>query len=281
MDSPKRSNIAILVRKSIKIQTVNARSYLALYFSPVVVLLTLILYQHIADRNNIWENLNPAAYSLDKIPLCRGEHCKTLAYAVVGDRQPYIDHVISHVKRTNDIPDSHVVEWKRSPNEIMEHLKQYPNATQTVVIFCTSRWQISDNFSVPCYADNYHMNFYTIIYNITLFYRTPYLANLRESYPKDKVVVRLKRDIDEALINFYTNSTVEVKMQDYPNRNSRFLSGLNVSAQYGSFFFLIPYLIYLVLEVSTLLKEKEDGLRIGLSIVGVTPWQFYVSNFVV
>lgn len=70
-------------------------------------------------------------------------------------------------------------------------------------------------------------------------------------------------------------------MQDYPSRNSRFLSGLNVAAQYGSFFFLVPYLILLVLEVSTLLKEKEEGMRIGLSIAGVTPWQFYLSNFLV
>ena len=85
------------------------------------------------------------------------------------------------------------------------------------------------------------------MYNISLFYRTPYLANMRESYPKDKVVMRLKQDIDEAIIHYYSNSTLTLKVQDYPSRNSRFLAGLNVAAQYGSFFFLIPYLILLVL----------------------------------
>jgi len=78
----------------------------------------------------------------------------------------------------------------------MDYLQRFPNTTQTVVIFCTSRYEINENLSIPCFADNYHMNFYTIVYNISLFYRTPYLANLRESYPKDKVVMKLKQDID-------------------------------------------------------------------------------------
>jgi hypothetical protein len=93
--------------------------------------------------------------------------------------------------------------------------------------------------------------------------------------------MKLKQDIDEAIIKYHTNSTLQIGLRDFPSRNSRFLSGLNVAAQYGSFFFLIPYLILLVLEVSTLLKEKEDKLRVGLSTVGVTPWQFYFSNFAV
>jgi hypothetical protein len=100
------------------------------------------------------------------------------------------------VKQKNSIPDSQVTEWQRSPKEVMDYLQRFPNTTQTVVIFCTSRYEINENLSIPCFADNYHMNFYTIVYNISLFYRTPYLANLRESYPKDKVVMKLKQDID-------------------------------------------------------------------------------------
>jgi hypothetical protein len=61
----------------------------------------------------------------------------------------------------------------------MDYLQKHPNKTQTVIIFCTSRWQLNENISIPCYADNHHMNFYTILYNITLFYKTPYLANIK------------------------------------------------------------------------------------------------------
>lgn len=101
MEDPKRSNFVILIEKSLKIQLVNLRSYLALYFSPIIVLLTIMLYQHLVNKNNIWENPSPSPYSLDKIPLCQGTNCRTLAYAVVGDRQPYIDYVMTHVKQKN------------------------------------------------------------------------------------------------------------------------------------------------------------------------------------
>lgn len=60
----------------------------------------------------------------------------------------------------------------------MRRLEREPNKTQNVVVFCTGRWEVQDNFSVPCYADHYHLNFYTIIYNLTLFFKTPYLGNL-------------------------------------------------------------------------------------------------------
>jgi hypothetical protein len=94
------------------------------------------------------------------------------------------------------------------------------------------------------------------------------------------VVLRLKQDIDQAILKFYANSTLDLQLQDYPSRSSRFLEGLNVVYQYGSFFFLIPYLILFVLEVSSALREKEQGLRIGLSTVGVTAFQFYLSNLI-
>lgn len=125
------------------------------------------------------------------------------------------------------------------------------------------------------------MNFYTILYNITLFYKSPYLANIRDSYPKDRVAMKLKQDVDEAILQFYLNSSMTVKYRDFPSRSSRFINGMNVVAQYGGFFFLIPYMILFVLEVSSLLKEKEDRLRIGLSTVGVTPLQFYISNAII
>lgn len=81
-------------------------------------------------------------------------------------------------------------------NDIMENLREYPNRTQMIIIFCTnSSWRINNMF-VPCYANEYHLNFYTILYNISLNHRTPYMGNLKEAYPKDMVTVKLKKDID-------------------------------------------------------------------------------------
>ena len=47
--------------------------------------------------------------------------------------------------------------------------------------------------------------------------------------------------------------------------------------QYGSFFIMIPYLALLVMEGGRLLIQKEKRLRIGLTIIGVTHFQFYFA----
>jgi hypothetical protein len=86
MDEPKRWNTTILIEKSLRIQLINYKAYITLYLSPLVVLLTLMLYQYIAEKNSIWENLTPDIYRLDKVPLCHGEDCRTLAYTIVGER---------------------------------------------------------------------------------------------------------------------------------------------------------------------------------------------------
>lgn len=56
------------------------------------------------------------------------------------------------------------------------------------------------------------------------------------------------------------------------------MTGFSIFAQYGSFFVMIPYLILMVMEGSQKLKQKQDRLRIGLNIVGVTHFQFYAAE---
>lgn len=77
---------------------------------------------------------------------------------------------------------------------------------------------------------------------------------MKEPYPKDTVTLKLKESLDAGILKHYMNSTLDLKMSSFPLKSSRFISNLNVISQYGSFFFLIPYLISLVLEVSSLLK---------------------------
>jgi hypothetical protein len=132
---------------------------------------------------------------------------------------------------------------------------------------------------VPCFAEDYHLNFYTIIYNLSLFHRVPYLGNLKESYPKDYVTVKLKYDIDRGIISHYSpQAQVEFTFADFPSQTSRFVKGVSVIAQYGSFFLMLPYLALLVMEGGRLLVQKEKRLRIGLNIVGVTHFQFYLAE---
>jgi hypothetical protein len=83
------------------------------------------------------------------------------------------------------------------------------------------------------------------------------MGNLKEAYPKDMVTVKLKKDIDDAIITFYNpTAQIDTKFVDFPSRTSRFIKGVSIIAQYGPFFLMIPYLILLVMEASHLLHQK-------------------------
>jgi hypothetical protein len=61
----------------------------------------------------------------------------------------------------------------------MDHLSQHPNKTQSIVVFCTnSSWKVN-GADIPCYANDYHLNWYTILYNVSLNHRSPYMGNLK------------------------------------------------------------------------------------------------------
>jgi hypothetical protein len=69
--------------------------------------------------------------------------------------------------------------------------------------------------------------------------------------------LKLKLDIDTAIITHYSPSTnVNITFSDFPSRTSRFVSGISIMAQYGSFFIMIPYLALLVMEGGRLLLQK-------------------------
>lgn len=105
------------------------------------------------------------------------------------------------------------------------------------------------------------------------------MGNLKLAYPKDLVTLKLKLDVDTAIIKHYNPSAkVNITFADFPSRTSRFVKGISIMAQYGSFFIMLPYLALLVMEGGRLLVQKEKRLRIGLNIVGVTHFQFYFAE---
>jgi len=84
--------------------------------------------------------------------------------------------------------------------------------------------------------------------------------------------------VDTAIIKHYNPSAkLNITFSDFPSRTSRFVNGISIMGQYGSFFIMIPYLALLVMEGGRLLIQKEKRLRIGLNIIGVTHFQFYFA----
>jgi hypothetical protein len=58
--------------------------------------------------------------------------------------------------------------------------------------------------------------FYTIAFNWTLNYKSPYMTTLDRAYPKDDLPLRLKVSIDNALIEIFTKNDIQkVRSSNY------------------------------------------------------------------
>lgn len=183
-----------------------------------------------------------------------------------------------------------------TPQDFTSYLEQNLNQTQIGVIFCTSKWPISTVYNMPCRFEQLvgqKLIFYSIVYNNTLLWRSPYVSNFKQAHSKDAYAFGLKLSIDNALFNYFSkdrseldvkkdarNLKMNVTHQDYPKVVSRFYEGYDVAAQYGAFYFFIPYMISFICTVTEVLREKEKKLRQGLSVMGLSSNPFWISWFI-
>jgi hypothetical protein len=129
---------------------------------------------------------------------------------------------------------------------------------------------------------------YTILYNYTLNYKTPYLTDPKASVGKDDLIRALKTSLDSGLAEIvannnpnefmrvydenksledqrlnldFTSKRIEVNSQDYPKVPTRFAEGYNVFSGTGAFYLFIPIMISFILLINEILREKEKKLR--------------------
>lgn len=107
----------------------------------------------------------------------------------------------------------------KTPQEFVSYIKQNPNRTQIGVVFCTSNYTVKNDLEFPCSSFDHirgyedllkgkRMIFYNILYNWTLFYRSPYLqGGIGGGYPKDWMLTSFKLNIDNGILDYFSKSS--------------------------------------------------------------------------
>lgn len=147
-----------------------------------------------------------------------------------------------------------------TPQDFTAYLESNLNRTQIGVIFCTSQWPITSVYNLPCKFEQLvgqKLVFYSVVYNNTLLWKSPFIQNWKAAHSKDAYAFGLKLSIDNALFSYFSKNqseldiekdASEVKMtvyhQDFPKVVSRFYQGYDVASQYGAFYFFIPYMVF-------------------------------------
>lgn len=135
----------------------------------------------------------------DKIPKCipgsqnsTVSKCITIAYGVIGEKEDWISHSLDFLAISNDLDratDIIEIDINQKPQEFNTFFENYQNVTQVGIIFCTSNYTITKDITFPCsnfdhvrgvgedpFFRNKKLLVYTIFYNWTLFYRSPYIS---------------------------------------------------------------------------------------------------------
>lgn len=153
-------------------------------------------------------------------------------------------------------------------NAFMNYLKNNQNKTRYGVVFCVDSMQYL-NVSIPCSFDylNYTFHQYSIIYNVSMA-PNGFLTSAALPFPKDPELTRLKMDMDNAYLKFYSDERklnftpyINATIQSYPVSSNRFIEKADVIASEGAFYFFFPPMIAFVVILLEIIREKDLKLR--------------------
>lgn len=74
------------------------------------------------------------------------------------------------------------------------------------VVWCTTEWKVSEDFSIPCKFSyqspkTQKMMFYTLFYNYTLA-DTVFMKSMSELSPVDPKLLQIKNSIDNSILKY-------------------------------------------------------------------------------
>jgi hypothetical protein len=163
------------------------------------------------------------------------------------------------------------------------YLELNPNATLYSVVWCTSEWVIHGNYSIPC---NYQfedqsedtMMFYTIWYNKSLvpdcLFRPSFIP-----CPKDEKMLFLQNSVDNGILKYLHSKradsetrapSIKNSYSNFPGPVDRIYKNMDVMNIFGSYYFVLGPILTFMLLLQEVAKEKENRLRQGLNVVGVS-----------
>ena len=224
---------------------------------PVLICLSIFYVQYLIENTKSkTKTPNPIPEKIDIIPKCyKPKNCTSIGYFIIGETEPWIDQVMQKIAESNRLDFTTEVKLllQGSPDKIVQYVKNHQNQTQIAVIFCTSNWDISYNnlgISVPCNFEqtiDQKLVFYSIYYNMTLGFEIPYFFKLNAPFPINKIAISLKKSLDQALIQQFTNSTnfeFNFRSVSFPSTENKFLKDYDFVSNFGAFFFYLPLAVF-------------------------------------
>lgn len=114
---------------------------------------------------------------------------------------------MKEVANTNHLQFNHDVKLLTvgKVDDFYSFVKNNPNQTWYGVVWCTSEWQVNENFTIPCrYSQENQdkkMMFYSVFYNTSLE-DDVFISGFHKPTPRDAVMIQLKLSIDNSIMKY-------------------------------------------------------------------------------
>lgn len=153
-------------------------------------------------------------------------------------------------------------------SEYYDYFTTNENKTKFGVLFCLDQIEYY-NVTIPCTFEylNETLHLYTLFYNIS---SSPngFLTSPSLPLPSDPQLIKLKIDVDNGYINYYSNKKklpyipkIKGYYSTFPLTENRFLQNADVVASTGAFYFFFPPMISFVVILLEIMREKDMKLR--------------------
>ena len=197
----------VLVWKQFLVFTRNIRSTLFQVITPVFICVFLLVLQEFATYGfNSTTQVIPDIFSLKNIPKCYGSGCITLGVAYTNSTtKPLPDYVIRHISKYQNLEigtDIQVI--ANNYNDLINYLTINTNKTQTVVLFCTGAFEISNNslyngaFNCDRVVPGMNIPIYSLLINSTITPLTLF-SGFNTPSPIDYASLSVKAALDSAI----------------------------------------------------------------------------------
>lgn len=285
-------HLKLLLWKNFLLYKRNYRTTVFQILTPIIICIFLVVLQAIADDVLEYSDVNTHIYSMQTFPKCRGDGCITLGVGTTGPQNNFTSYILNNIADRYDLKmhkDIRVIS-ENDPYKFIDYLDKHENKTQVGLMFCTGPVTFTYNdtdYTVEC-SDNYDnpsIMTYSIVTNSTLI-PTMFLGRPNEPASIDFSAIMVKMAVDQAILDYVSErygrevADIELDMQSYPIVRSRYWDGYDVVVASGGFYFFIPPMVTFVVIMIELAREKEQNLRQGLNVMGMSSMAYWMSWFI-
>lgn len=322
------NQVNTLLWKNFLLFSRNLKNTVFQILTPIFALLIVLLLQGLLVYfNKMFINRKADSVELQKLVNCKEyrssdiKRCRTIRYNIYSrnnkkdkdknnndgnkdyipnEIKAYYEDIMKSVALSNDLNFDQDIEFIDTYYgfDLSDYFNQTDNKNLTSygVSFCYESMDYA-GFPLPCESEYLDINIkqYIISYNHSLV--NDFMANYKTPYSKHDDILKLKIDLDNAILkqeslrkrennnNKYNDidksedypKISDITLSDYPSIPSRLLENADAVATYGGFYFYFVAMVNFVITLLEVMREKEKKLRKSLIIIGLKTNAYWFS----